>query len=116
MDKSRSPAVLVWTLQEDQEPWRAERRDGSGDAGAGDIQSAPSLRPSLQAGTRQQVRTWQLTSPPGVEGIGALRHPYVPVECAHFHFEGMFPFWASDQITASTIANRSMCFHRDKTP
>lgn len=72
MDKSRSPAFLVWTLQEDQEPWRAERRDGSGVAGAGEIQSARSLGLSLQAGTRRQVQAWQLTSPPGVEGIGAL--------------------------------------------
>lgn len=52
MDKSRSPAFVVWTLQEDREPKRAERRGGSGVAGAGDTQRAPSLGPSLQAGNQ----------------------------------------------------------------
>ena len=46
----------------------------------------------------------------------ALPKPDIPVEYTHFHFECMFPFWAPDQLTASTIRNGSMQPQSNGTP
>lgn len=63
--------------------------------------SALSLKLSLQSETGRQVLPGCSPVCPGVEGSLALPNPDVPVVYTHFHFERMFPFWASDQIDSN---------------
>lgn len=109
IDKSLSPASSVRPCRKTGSLRDPMWRGRSGVVGARGIRSALSLGLSLQAGTSGQVLPWLLGSPPGLQGTvwGALPNPDSPVEYTHFRFECTFPFWASDQITASAIASRS---------
>lgn len=87
-DKSWSPASLVWTLQENQEPWRA---DGAGNRGWGYLQCSELLAESAsqdgKAGPRLDAHqfTWDERE------SSALPKPDVPGEYTHFHFERHVP-------------------------
>lgn len=77
--------------------------------GAGDICNALSFWLSLQARTARQVHAWMLINSPGMKGNPALSPNLMFLEnTLTFTLNVMFPFWASDQLTASTDGNGNM--------
>ena len=105
--------TLVWTNPGSewikagaQPPWFGhfwKTRNLREQTGGGDVHSALSLGLSLQAETGGR-------SKPGCSPVclvwesSTLPNPDVPMECTHFHFERKSPFWASEQLTTSTVS------------